>query len=88
MKTCASCKFMAAPRYRGDPSTCVRIIHGNGPKRDSDGGRIEDASGRLLYEEYSDKELKRELAYVTDGSGYAARLNVRPEFGCVLHEKA
>ncbi len=32
------------------------------------------------------KELAHELAVVTDGSGYAARLRVLPTFGCVLHE--
>lgn len=30
--------------------------------------------------------LRRELAVVTDGSGYAAKLQVLPTFGCVLHE--
>ncbi len=34
----------------------------------------------------NDTDPATELAVVTDGSGYAARLCVLPDFGCVLHE--
>lgn len=36
--------------------------------------------------EVDDNIAEKELAIVTDGSGYAARLLVLPTFGCVLHE--
>ena len=88
MKTCETCRFMAAERAsqsKGDGfgymydedyvnvkdsghRTCVRIIHGNSNRHNSD------------------EVVLKELAVVTDGSGYAARLAVLPSFGCVLHE--
>jgi hypothetical protein len=78
VKTCASCRFFAAPRpltnYMADPEeesahhSCVRIIHGNG-----------DAQ--------RESSTQTEPALVVDGSGYAARLIVLPTFGCVLHEE-
>ena len=75
MKTCATCRFMAADRgeegMRGGEthSSCVRIIHGNSCMGDG-------------Y-----PNVKAEPAVVVDGSGYAARLCVLPTFGCVLHEE-
>lgn len=96
IKACHTCRFFAAPRDEyeaedighslGAPETddfsyattghgtCVRIIHGNRcePRLHSEGRAIRRAAS--------------ELAVVTDGSGYAARLLVLPTFGCVLHE--
>jgi hypothetical protein len=79
MKTCESCRFLAAPRTsRWDDeeeievtyyeTTCVRIIHGN----------------RHCG---SAAPSKKQPAMVVDGSGYSARLLVLPTFGCVLHEE-
>lgn len=81
MKTCATCRFMAAPRdamsvwddsqddiCETEHRTCVRILHGNG--------------GDLKY-----RLAAAEPALVVDGSGYAARLVVLPTFGCMLHEE-
>lgn len=91
MKTCATCRFMAADRYGfdGGPqshNTCVRIIHGNGRM-----DHPKPADG-TTYGEWREKqkEIPRrrvEPAAVLDGSGYAARLVVLPTFGCVLHEE-
>ncbi len=69
--SCRTCRFMAAPRSKGEHGTCVRIIHGNGD-----------------CETWDDRtaDPDKELAYVTDGSGYSARLLVLPSFGCALHE--
>ena len=82
MKTCATCRFMAAPRsaaiywfdsdsdqdVESEHASCARIIHGN----------VDSCASR---------KAAKELAVVTDGSGYAARLCVLPTFGCVLHEE-
>lgn len=72
MKTCSTCRFMAAERddlVQSGHRTCVRIVHGNGCMTDK-------------------KKLNvvNQPAAVVDGSGYAARLVVLPTFGCVLHE--
>lgn len=81
MKTCATCKYMAAPRSasiywfddydqdgESEHASCARIIHGN----------VDSCASR---------KAAKELAVVTDGSGYAAMLCVLPNFGCVLHEE-
>lgn len=68
MNKCMKCKYMAAPRFNGEKSTCTRIIHGN-----------EDMA--------AEERSRGELAVVVDGSGYAARLLVSGDFGCVLWEK-
>jgi hypothetical protein len=53
---------------------------------------IDHASGhhncvRILHGNSGDHPgAIRDLACVTDGSGYAASLKVLPTFGCVLHE--
>lgn len=43
---------------------------------------------RIIHGNITDPEIDNtsELAVVTDGSGYVARLNVMANFGCVLHE--
>lgn len=84
MKNCKSCRFFAAPRGKSERfGSCVKIIHGNGDGnwRGSDGMPTDE---ELSAAKWVDPE--KELAYVVDGSGYAARLKVKPDFGCVLHE--
>lgn len=80
MNTCQSCRFMAAPRsasqiYIDDAGDFIESEH---------------ATCTRIIHGNGDNDLMRqsirELAIVTDGSGYAARLRVLPEFGCVLHE--
>ncbi len=83
-KRCGTCRFFGSERgvyvHDGGESahhSCVRIIHGNGYPDDPD---PEDIDAQHTG------DVMTELAVVTDGSGYAARLCVLPTFGCVLHE--
>ena len=39
------------------------------------------------YNPQTDAALPDQVAVVVDGSGYAARLAVKPDFGCVLWEE-
>ncbi len=81
MKHCATCKYMAPPRdipaltyYDSDTDTEYNSEH--------------TTCTRILHGNgYTDQKRSiTELACVLDGSGYAARLVVLPDFGCVLHE--
>jgi len=67
---------------------CGRIKHGNDCEATFD---FEDHDVRGALEEL-DAELvrlaKEEKACTQDGSGYRASLRVKPDFGCVLWEKA
>lgn len=93
MKTCATCRFMAADRYGIDGSssghnTCVRIIHGNAGSGYYINCPVYDDGTRESADEEANARVhpNKEPAAVLDGSGYAARLVVLPSFGCILHE--
>lgn len=87
MKTCASCRFMAAEREtrmveREDPNDSNRVIYEDVPRQLRTCTRI--IHGNRDTWDYEGTE--QQPAMVVDGSGYAARLLVLPTFGCVLHE--
>lgn len=82
MNTCATCKFF------GSPAPLTWFIYDGDEEGESDHrlcARIEHGNGGSGQQT---KKLASDLAVVTDGSGYAARLRVLPTFGCVLHEPA
>ncbi len=80
--TCASCKYLGEP----DP-----LLDRFDPDEDEDDApsehrlcmRIPDAGCGVD----PDRQFRHALACVTDGSGYMAKLRVRPTFGCVLWEE-
>lgn len=91
MNQCRDCKYKAAARgvtgYHGGYddygvsvddawSSCVKILHGNILIDDP---KVPD----VTINQYDDTALK---AVVVDGSGYAARLLVKDDFGCALWE--
>lgn len=80
MNTCETCKFFGSP----SPLTWI----GETFEEDGESGhhycaRIEHGNGGGSQQA---ERLAKDLAVVTDGSGYAARLRVLPSFGCALHE--
>lgn len=91
-KRCATCRFF------GSPAPLSWTIWDENPQNAhfdenyQDGesehrlcARVQHGNGGSGREQ---KALATDLAVVTDGSGYAARLRVLPTFGCVLHEEA
>ena len=85
-KTCATCRFFGSPA----PLTWFIYAEGEDASADEDGesehhycARIEHGNGGTSQQT---KRLGTDLAVVTDGSGYAARLRVLPTFGCALYE--
>ena len=79
MKTCATCRFFGSQMgvTFWDPDTNDMV------------GTEHHACARIIHGNGAGEDrAARELAVVTDGSGYAARLQVLPTFGCVLHEDA
>lgn len=90
MKTCATCRFMAAPRRDYDGFAVPSFYS-------DETGEVESAYRatcvRIVHgnarvnnlDEWKAREATP--AVVVDGSGYAARLLVLPTFGCVLHEE-
>lgn len=79
MSTCASCKFFGSEMSLNgfDYETDVELETGH------------HACARIIHGNSGDdpmSKVAKELAVVTDGSGYAARLRVLSSFGCVLHE--
>jgi len=84
MKTCETCRFF------GSPAPLTWFVYAERGHEDEEGesahrlcARIEHGNGGSGLET---KKLATDLAVVTDGSGYAARLRVLPTFGCMLHE--
>ncbi len=74
MNTCATCKYFGTER-----GLVNRFDDYNETKHHS--------CLRIIHGNGDDSgNPAHELAVVTDGSGYAARLCVLPTFGCVLHE--
>lgn len=78
MKTCETCRFfgtgMGVSYWDDDKGDMVETEH--------------RACARIIHGNGFQPERAplKELAVVTDGSGYSARLQVLPTFGCVLHE--
>jgi len=78
MKTCETCRFfgsqMGVSFWDDDSGDTVESEH--------------RACARIIHGNGYKPERPplTELAVVTDGSGYSARLRVLPTFGCVLHE--
>ena len=75
--------------------TCRFFGHNSGDSYFDDDGRGDEVTlehnrcARIIHGNANYAALRKsakEPAYVSDGSGYAARLNVLPTFGCVLHE--
>lgn len=87
MRTCATCRFMAAKR---DPFPDG--LERYNPDTDEDEATEHRTCVRIVHGNgYKDRtppwgQVKQEPAVVIDGSGYAARLLVLPTFGCTLHE--
>jgi len=79
MGRCATCKFfgtqMGVESWDDDADDMIATGH--------------HACARVIHGNghRNKKSAANELAVVTDGSGYAARLQVMPAFGCVLHEE-
>ena len=93
MTTCATCRFLAAPRDSYDEHGGVHVYD---PTYDGDDEqvtshrtcvRIIHGNGNAGIGVDALSRMNAEPALVTDGSGYAARLVVLPTFGCVLHEE-
>lgn len=79
MGRCGTCRFFG-------PENGIYLSYEGGP---DDGPAItaHHACVRIIHGNGSRAStVATELAAVTDGSGYAAKLNVLPDFGCVLHE--
>lgn len=84
--TCATCRFLGSPAPLG---IFVETLQGDDDMRESEHrycARIIHGNAASYGPEA--EQALRDLAVVTDGSGYAARLRVLPEFGCALHEAA
>ena len=80
MNNCRTCKYFGSPMgvqvYAEDYLDDFETEH--------------HACARIIHGNanmVSARKAAAELAIVTDGSGYAARLLVLPGFGCVLHEE-
>lgn len=81
-KTCASCRFAGLQR---DNEVWDPTADGG------DGALVTTEHVRctlIVHGNGSDEKRATPgtIAYVADGSGYAATLMVLPTFGCVLHE--
>jgi hypothetical protein len=75
MKTCATCRF-AAPA-RPDRLRLLSELHDSPHQH----------CVRIIHGNRDDEATADTVAFVADGSGYAAALLVLPTFGCVLHEE-
>lgn len=85
--TCATCCFCAAPRESVDPPLDYKSPGWNPLDHDI---TVPWRSCTRIILGYDGMGLvdaiKEEKAIVLDGSGYAARLAVKPDFGCTLWE--
>jgi hypothetical protein len=98
MNRCGNCKFwgkgartypQASPEDQttGEWRQCGRVQHDDHARcRPEDDIRDEYDFDPIRAEEMVEDPIRRELAVVTDGSGYFAALKCREDFGCVLFE--
>ena len=82
MNTCATCRFFGSP---------MPLSWSEDDDAYDDHETGHHACARIIHGNETgsgttSKAKAIEIAVVTDGSGYAARLRVLPTFGCVLHE--
>lgn len=89
MKTCATCRFMAAERiYEDSNASGFMTISVDGEAPYEERVSQHRTCARIIHGNVSNEpSVLTEPAVVVDGSGYAARLLVLPTFGCVLHEE-